>query len=239
VSISQQGQSNKDDMHPLDNVIWYALTTRQTEFAERRDQACRFVQDVSPLAAFLEPTNRGYESLESLVATGEIVGLFLNDPYQERPGWNVAGGAPLLQMLCENGVASTPATGVKIVELGRQDAAEMQDLAALTKPGPFAQRTRELGTYLGIRVQGKLIAMAGERMKIPGHTEVSAGCTHPDHVGKGYARTLMTEVMRRIRERDETPFLHVRQDNAGAIGLYKKLGFQERKFGHYIVIQKL
>ena len=86
MSISQQGQSNKDDMHPLDNVIWYALTTRQTEFAERRDQACRFVQDVSPLAAFLEPTNRGYESLESLVATGEIVGLFLNDPYQERPG---------------------------------------------------------------------------------------------------------------------------------------------------------
>jgi ribosomal protein S18 acetylase RimI-like enzyme len=226
-------------MQPLDNVIWYALTTRQAEFAERRDQACRFQQDVSPLAAFLEPTNRGYESLESLVATGESVGLFLDDPYQEHRGWKVVGGAPLLQMVCGNGVASTAATGVKIVELGRQDTAEMQDLAALTKPGPFAQRTRELGTYLGIRVQGKLIAMAGERMKVPGHTEVSAVCTHPDHVGKGYARTLMTEVMCRIRERHETPFLHVRQDNAGAIGLYKKLEFQERKFGHYVVIQKL
>ena len=227
-------------MHPLENVIWYALTTRQAEFAERRDQACRFTQDVSPLGAFLEPSERGYESLESLVAAGESVGLFLDDPYQERPGWNVVGEAPLLQMLCENGVpSSTPAAGVEIVELGQCDTAEMQELAALTKPGPFAQRTRELGTYLGIRVQEKLVAMTGERMKVPGHTEVSAVCTHPDHVGKGYARTLMTEVMRRIHERHETPFLHVRRDNSGAIGLYKKLGFQERKFGHYVVIQKL
>jgi predicted GNAT family acetyltransferase len=151
----------------------------------------------------------------------------------------VVGGAPLLQMVCENGVVSTPAPGVEIVELGHRDTAEMQNLAVLTKPGPFAQRTRELGTYLGIRLEGKLVAMSGERMKVPGHTEVSAVCTHPNHVGKGYARTLMTEVMRRIRERRETPFLHVRQDNAGAIGLYKKLGFQERKFGHYVVIQKL
>lgn len=227
-------------MHPLDNVIWHALTTRQAEFAERRDQACRFAPDVSPLAAFLEPTHRGYESLEGLAATGESVGLFLDDPYQDRPGWNVVGGAPLLQMVCKNGGSpSIPATGVHIVELAQRDTPDMQDLAALTKPGPFTQRTRELGTYLGIRVQGKLVAMTGERMKVPGHTEVSAVCTHPDHVGKGYARTLMMEVMKRIRKRHETPFLHVRQDNAGAIGLYKKLGFEERKFGHYVVIQRL
>ncbi len=240
MSICSQDQSNKNNMHPLDNVIWHALTTRQAEFAERCDRACRFAPDISPLAAFLEPTKRGYESLESLVAAGESVGLFLDDPYSERPGWNVVGGAPLLQMVCENGVPSSqPATHVKILELGHRDTAEMQELAALTKPGPFAQRTRELGTYLGIRVQEKLVAMTGERMKVPGHTEVSAVCTHPDHLGKGYARTLMMEVMRRIRGRNETPFLHVRQDNTGAIGLYKKLGFQERKFGHYVVIQKL
>jgi predicted GNAT family acetyltransferase len=115
----------------------------------------------------------------------------------------------------------------------------MMELTALTKPGPFSPRTHELGTYLGIRRDGKLIAMAGERLKIPGHTEVSAVCTHPEHTGHGYARSLMTEVMRRICSRGETPFLHVRADNVCAIALYYKLGFSRRVLLHYAVLQKL
>lgn len=114
----------------------------------------------------------------------------------------------------------------------------MIELTALTKPGPFGSRTHELGTYLGIRPQGKLVAMAGERLKVPGHTEVSAVCTHPEHTGKGYAAILMAEVMRRIRERGETPFLHVRADNGRAIEIYKRLGFRERKLGHFAVLRK-
>ena len=86
----------------------------------------------------------------------------------------------------------------------------MVELATLTKPGPFGSRTHELGTYMGIRREGKLVAMAGERLKVPGYTEVSAVCTHPEHTGKGYARVLMTEIMRGIRDRGEIPFLHVR-----------------------------
>ena len=89
----------------------------------------------------------------------------------------------------------------------------MLELTALTKPGPFGTRTHELGTYIGLREEGKLVAMAGERLKVPGYTEISAVCTHPEHNGKGYAGLLMTEIMRRIRERGETAFLHVRQDN--------------------------
>ena len=77
----------------------------------------------------------------------------------------------------------------------------MIELTALTKPGPFGTRTHELGLYVGIRDQGRLVAMAGERLKVPGYTEISAVCTHPDHVGKGYAAALMAEVMQRIRER--------------------------------------
>jgi predicted GNAT family acetyltransferase len=115
-----------------------------------------------------------------------------------------------------------------ILELGQQDSAEMVELATLTKPGPFASRTHELGTYLGIRRDGKLVAMAGERLKLPGHTEVSAVCTHPEHTGHGYAGILMTEVMRRIVARGETPLLHVREDNVRAIGLYERLGFRTR-----------
>ena len=149
-------------------------------------------------------------------------------------------------MICEDANASlsapslthTPSTP-NIVELGPQDSAEMIALTALTKPGPFSTRTHELGTYLGIRDGGKLVAMAGERLKVPGHTEVSAVCTHPDHTGKGYAGILMLEVMKGIRSRGETPFLHSRQDNVRAIEVYKRLGFRERKLGHFAVLRKV
>jgi predicted GNAT family acetyltransferase len=144
-------------------------------------------------------------------------------------------------MILENEINSPNRADSKadIVELGLPDSPEMIELTSLTKPGPFGPRTHELGTYLGIRREGKLVAMAGERLKVPGYTEVSAVCTHPDHTGKGYARILMTEIMERIRDRGETPFLHSRADNTRAINLYKLLGFRERKFGHFAVLRKV
>jgi predicted GNAT family acetyltransferase len=228
-------------MHPLDNVIWNALTTRHTSFAEGSADARRFIPEVGPLAAPLEPNRQGYQSLARLVAPGDTVGIFLDDPYEPQPDWTFVVGAPLLQMICDNGVAPTPApdSNPEIVELGPKDSAEMIALTAMTKPGPFNTRTHELGTYLGIRLEDKLVAMSGERLKVPGHTEVSAVCTHPDHLGKGYARILMAEVMRRIRERGETPFLHSRQDNLRAVELYKRLGFRERKLGHFAILRKV
>jgi ribosomal protein S18 acetylase RimI-like enzyme len=228
-------------MHPLDNIIWHALTTRQSQFAACFEQARRFVPEVGPLAGFAEPTKRGYESLAGLISAGTTVAVFLEKPYEPRPGWNVVGGAPLLQMICDNGAAQQAAKRLQdlhFAELSSADSPEMLELTSLTKPGPFSTRTHELGTYLGIRVDGKLAAMAGERLKIPGFTEVSAVCTHPDHLGKGYAGTLMKEVMRRIRERGETPCLHVRQDNLRAIELYKKLGFRERRVVHFALLRK-
>ena len=144
-------------------------------------------------------------------------------------------------MVCKNGdlphdkANSDP----ELVELGLADSPEMLALATLTKPGPFGTRTHELGAYVGIRCEGKLVAMAGVRLKVPGYTEVSAVCTHPNHIGKGYARLLMTEIMRRIRERGETPMLHVRQDNARAVGLYERLGFRTRKQMHFAVLRKI
>ncbi len=227
-------------MHPLDNVIWNALTTRQTEFAEGVGNARRFVPEVGPLAAFVEPGEKGFESLANLVGGGGTVGVFLDEPYEQRHGWRFVAGAPLLQMVCENGNGAGVEANcaVDLIELGDQDSPEMIELTAMTKPGPFSTRTHKLGAYLGIRIGEKLAAMAGERLKVPGHTEVSAVCTHPEHLGKGYARILMSEVMRRIRERGETPFLHVRQDNVRAIEIYKRLGFCERKLGHFAVLRK-
>jgi len=234
-------------MHPLDNVIWQALTTRDAHFAESFDEARRFVREVGPLGAFLGRNSRGFASLAGLVEPGGTVGLFLDEPYESQNGWNFVVGAPLLQMIADNGATPFARPGshpesvsqnTKIIELGPQDSPEMIELTAMTKPGPFGSRTHELGTYLGIRLQGKLVAMSGERLKVPGHTEVSAVCTHPEHTGNGYAGILISEVMKRIRAREEAPFLHVRQDNVRAIDVYKRLGFRERKLGHFAVLRK-
>jgi predicted GNAT family acetyltransferase len=226
-------------MHPLDNVIWQALTTRHAVFAESSGLARRFVPEVSPLAGLREPTAESYEALRELVQAQEMVGLFLHAPYEDRPGWNLIDRDPLLQMVWENGrEARTRDCAEEFVELNATHSAEMIALAELTKPGPFNRRTHEMGTYLGIFREGKLVAMAGERLKVPGFTEVSAVCTHPEYLGKGYARILMTEVMRRIVERGETPFLHVRENNLRAIELYRRLGFSERKRGHFAMLRK-
>jgi ribosomal protein S18 acetylase RimI-like enzyme len=237
-------------MHPLDNVIWQALTTRDAQFAESFDEARRFVREVGPLGAFREHGVRGYASMAGLVGPGGTIGLFLDDPYESEPaelraGWSFVVGAPLLQMVSDDGISThaEPESGEarrdpELIELGTKDSPEMIELTAMTKPGPFSTRTHELGVYFGIRREGKLVAMAGERLKVPGHTEVSAVCTHPEHTGKGYAGILMTEVMKGIRKRGETPFLHVRQDNERAIEVYKRLGFRERKVGHFAVLRK-
>jgi predicted GNAT family acetyltransferase len=225
-------------MHPLDNVIWEALTTRQIEFAEGFGAARRFMPEVTLLAGLRNPDDEGYASLAGLVDAGDTAAVFLDEPFVARDGWMYVVGAPLLQMVSENGVTESKRSAPEIHELGLRDSAEMIELTTLTKPGPFSSRTHELGTYLGIRQGGKLVAMAGERLKVSGYTEVSAVCTHPEHLGKGYAQALMAEVMRGIRERGQTPFLHTRADNARAIRVYEKLGFRTRKQGHFAVIRK-
>lgn len=250
-------------MHPLDNVIWQALTTRQSEFAEACGEARRFVPEITSLTAMSQPDAHGYASLAGLVAPGATALLSLVSPYEPQPGWDVVVTFPGLQMVCDHGSdksgsdksgakkspplakpagskASGNASELEIVALGPHDSPDMVELATLTKPGPFGRRTHELGTYLGIRsADGKLIAMAGERLKVPGFTEVSAVCTHPDHTGKGYARILMLEIMKGISSRGETTFLHVRQDNARAVELYERLGFRTRVVVHFTVLRRV
>jgi ribosomal protein S18 acetylase RimI-like enzyme len=228
-------------MHPLDNSVWKALNTRQSDLAESFGEARRFVPQISRLGALRAPTDKGFESLAGLLSAGDTVNLALEAPYEPRPGMSLIFGGPALQMVYRgNGdeLASRPMPEGQIVELGAADADSMVELTELTKPGPFTKRTHELGTYLGIRQHGKVIAMAGERLKLPGFTEVSAVCTHPEHTGKGYARLLMIEVMRRICDRGETPFLHVRESNERAIALYEKLGFLKRVSLQHAVLRK-
>jgi predicted GNAT family acetyltransferase len=227
-------------MHTLDNVIWQALTTRQVQFAEAFGQARRFVQEVTALCGFEDESEQGYASLAELVGRGGTAALFFTKAYEPRSGWELVAAAPLLEMVCQyNSANERLSSAPEISRLGTKDSPEMVALATLTKPGPFGSRTHELGTYMGIRCDGKLVAMAGERLKIPGYTEVSAVCTHPDHVGKGYARVLMTAITQGIRDAGDVPMLHVRADNARAIELYERLGFRTTLSGHFALLRKV
>ncbi|WP_244286756.1 GNAT family N-acetyltransferase [Caulobacter radicis] len=213
--------------HPLDRPVWSSLTGRQSHLAITRGGALRMDPDFGLFAAVAD------ETPESLTALGELVrehgnsGLVELSPPPPVPGTAVLSSALCWQMAAE---AVTPLKPLdfEIVPLGDTDAAEMLALATLTKPGPFFTRTHELGDFVGVKVGGELAAMAGERMRPDGFTEVSGVCTRPDFRGKGYAAGLMAHVAGAILARGEAPFLHSYADNAGANALYQALGFERR-----------
>lgn len=234
-------------MHPLDNPIWKALTTSLSHLAEGAGLARRFPADVSLLGAVFQPSDEAYAALAQSTGTNPV-GLFLEKPPKLPDGWTTIRSVPLLQMVQEHPMATSGVPCVKqpdvepplpeFIELTAAESPQMMALAELTKPGPFGRRTHELGTYLGIRRGAALTAMAGERLHIPGFTEISAVCTHPDFLGHGYATALMNELVQRIRQRGEQPFLHVRADNTRPIELYRRLGFTPRMLYQYTVVHR-
>jgi predicted GNAT family acetyltransferase len=225
-------------MHPLDNVIWRALTTRQAHLGDRRQSAAKFHAEVSLLGGLAAPNPDGYAAMAALVTAGERVGLVLEEAVAT-PELEVASSSPLLQMVREHGGVPAAAKGPSaIVALTASDLPEMIALTELTQPGPFSRRTREMGDYFGIRRDGKLVAMAGGRLQVPGYTEISAICTHPAHLGRGYAAALTARMIGRILERGERPFLHVRPENTRAVALYERLGFETRRQTRYVILQR-
>lgn len=160
------------------------------------------------------------------MAPGEELILLQARPSPLPPELELVSERMAVQMVAET--AERVAIPRHVEQLGARDAAEMQALAELTKPGPFRSETHRLGTFWGIRDDGRLVAMAGERMKMPGLSEVSGVCCHPDARGLGYGRLLSRLVMGRMVARGEQPFLHAYADNEAAIGLYEQLGFTLR-----------
>ena len=219
--------------HPLDNPAWNALCSNQAALAVGSGKALRYDQD---FAIFAATPDHGPEALAALGALIERTGRAIvaeSAALPPVPGAIVDTHRLAVQMVAE---AITPGAALDFVPLGDADAAEMLALATLTEPGPFFSRTHRLGDFIGIKQDGRLVAMAGERMKPTGFTEVSGVCTHPDFRGRGYAAALMRVVAQRIRTRGETPFLHAYADNAGAIGLYETLGFRLRSEMHITVL---
>jgi predicted GNAT family acetyltransferase len=220
----------------LDRPIWSALTTRQRDLAQGGAQALRFPAAIGPFADMVDMSAASFAALGELMAPSEYVVLFTQDA--------VAAPADFKVLLAETGEqmigapAESPLGGAEIVTLGAEDVPAMMALTELTKPGPFNKRTHELGTFLGIRVAGELVAMAGERMKPGNYTEMTAICVHPAHRGRGYAQALLGAISRHIRSRGEIPFLHVFTNNASAIALYQRQGMEIRRRFHVTVLQK-
>ena len=224
--------------HPLDRPIWASLTTRQSPLAKGDARAMRFDPDYAMFAAAADDGDEAMAALASLVAAHGDTALVEADPVRLPPGVTVASQALCWQMIAHD---PTPAgePAFEVVSLTEDDAPQMFALATLTRPGPYFARTHRLGDFVGVKQDGRLIAMAGERMKPDGFTEVSGVCTHPDARGRGYAGGLMRIVMARIAERGETPFLHVYAHNTGAIGLYETLGFALRREVTMTVLTRL
>jgi GNAT superfamily N-acetyltransferase len=213
--------------HPLDRPVWSALECRQAVMSIGNHLARRYAPGFAPFAATRDAQPEALEALAGLVAPGERLLLLQAVESSVPRGAVLERRAAGVQMVMK---ALRPVAGRAAVErLGPADVPKMRALAELTRPGPFEARTHELGAFYGIHDQGRLIAMAGERMKPYGFVEVSAVCTHPDYRGRGYAAQLTSVVTSQILERGETAFLHAYAANAPAIRLYQALGFAVRR----------
>jgi len=230
------------DVQLLDNPIWNALTTVHRSLALGDGPARRYPPEIGPLSGLAEQTPEAYESLRALTGTGPggFSAQFLAEPPVDRPGWSLIRDGLMSQMIWSGGdgltrVPLTPHTMLR--PLTSADAPAMVELAELTEPGPFRLRTHELGEFFGVFEAGRLLAMAGQRTRLPGFIEVSAVCTHPSARGRGYARAVMVEVLADILGRGETPMLHVFAHNHAAIRVYEGLGFTHRRHLHLAVLQ--
>lgn len=218
--------------HSLDKPVWRALETRQADFRSGDGIARRFPVDVSPFVAARDDSDEAVAAVVRLMPEGDEIAFAEIAPPKAPAGITVTA-AICLQMTLAAFVREAREVGAQ--PLGEADAADMLELALLTRPGPFRKRTHTLGRFIGVRDGGKLVAMAGERLCVPGFREISAVCTHPDWQGRGLGGALLQRVGERILREGDTPFLHTYAHNAGAVALYRKLGFSVRSEITYAV----
>lgn len=212
--------------HLLDRPAWQALAGRHAPLALGDHLARRYRPVSVPFMSTMDDSPAALASLGTLLGEGER-GIILQVPDIVLPDTlTVLGAFPGVQMISDRHFPRR--ADPRIQPLGPDDAADMLALAEMTRPGPFTLGAQLLGQFWGIRLDGVLIAMAGERMKVPGRTELSGVCTHPEHQGKGLGRLMSEFVAGEICARGEQPFLHAYATNDRAIALYKSIGFSLR-----------
>ncbi len=215
----------------LDRLPWHALHTEHARFAISTPAACRYPADVAPFGATADNGPEAVSQFASLLTPGETIYLMGGAPAMV-PGLIMAEVLSCLQMILpdhETPASSTDEPNVSLVPLTAGDASAMVELTNIAFPGFFRVRTCEMGDYYGIREGGELIAMAGERMALPGYREISGVCTHPAHRGKGYAVQLIRHLVKEHAGAGLRSFLHVSSANTPAIAIYKRLGFVVRR----------
>lgn len=214
---------------PLENPTRFALDGPHASLAERKGRVLRYPLDFCPFYGMpAEPTVQDWADAAALAGPGGLVTLAATMiPFPD--GWEPVFGGPGVQLVAGEPVGREVPSDDEIIRLGPADVPEVLDLVGRTRPGPFRPRTIELGTYLGFRRAGALVAMAGERLRPPGFTEISAVCTDEAWRGHGFGSRLTLAVAAAIRRRGEVPFLHAVAANADAIRLYEQLGFEHRR----------
>ncbi|MES2268528.1 MAG: GNAT family N-acetyltransferase [Bacteroidota bacterium] len=218
--------------HVLDNPIYTALATGSNHLSIGNDKVMHFRRDIAPFAGMEEFTDEHFAALKDLVPDNGPYVFFSPTEIKFPEPWKVVKAFEMKQMVY-GGPIPDEQPAQKIIDMGEEHIPEMLALTQLTVPGPFLQRTIEFGEYAGIFADGKLVAMAGQRMQPLPYVEISAVCTHPHHLGKGYAGALLNEQIKRIMAAGKLPFLHVLADNP-AVRVYERVGFTNRKniFGY-------
>ncbi|WP_336026313.1 GNAT family N-acetyltransferase [Geodermatophilus sp. FMUSA9-8] len=213
----------------LDDPVGRSLRGAHAGLARRRGRTATYLPGVATFAAVpSDPAPGDWADLAALLGPGALADLF-SAPAIPPADWSPVFALDGLQLVGPVRTGGPDPDPDGVVELGAADVPEVLELVARTRPGPFGPRTVELGTYLGIRAGGVLVAMAGERLRPPGWTEISAVCTAPEARGRGHAAALVRTLQHRITARGERPFLHVADDNDAALRLYARLGFTERR----------
>ena len=212
--------------HVLDNPAWYALNSYHAHFASGTDLVKTYPPEVMPVSALVDHSEAAFADLERVIKKGEIT-IVIGPNSPQIPGWTIQQTLIVNQMICQQRFPQ-PELNVDIVEL---NSSHISDIMQLLDAGAhlfFTPRAIEMGHFIGIRQQGQLVAMAGERFHLTGYCEISTVCTHPDWQGKGYARALVSILGNEIFDQGEIPYLSVEPENVGAIRLYERLNFRKR-----------
>ena len=223
--------------HPLDRIIWESLSTHHLPISIGDDRARRYPHEVAPFAAMADDSPSSWRALHNLLSPQESAVLFTIDEPAPPSEFEATKHMTLDQMF--GPIHGEPAAATPIAPLGVSDLDDIMALIKLTNPGPFRPRALELGRYLGVRVDGRLAAMAGERMHPDGYVELSAVCSHPDFRGRGYPKDLILTLTCDIQARGEMPMLHAASQNEAAISLYRKLGFVTRTAIRLTVVRRI